>query len=48
MVELECQAHAPEPSREFSLTAQSITNWVGHGAIDSGKPLPSQRGLSHG
>ena len=35
-----------ELSREFQVTAQSITNWVGQAAIGSGKPLPGKEGLS--
>jgi len=35
-----------ELSREFNVTAQSITNWVGQAAIDSGKPLPGKEGMS--
>jgi transposase len=30
-----------ELSREFGVTAQSITNCVGQAAIDNGKPLPA-------
>ena len=33
-------------SREFGVTAQSITNWVGQAAIDDVKPLPGKEGLS--
>ena len=33
-------------SREFCVTAQSITNWVGQAAIGNGKPLPGQEGLT--
>ena len=33
-------------SREFGVTAQSITNWVGQAAIDDGKPLPGKEGLT--
>lgn len=35
-----------EYSREFIVTAQPITNWVGHAAIDSGKPLTGKEGLT--
>lgn len=38
MVELVRAGRTPaELSREFNVTAQSITNWVGQAAIDSGK-----------
>ncbi|MBS7777732.1 transposase [Acidovorax sp. CCYZU-2555] len=33
-------------SREFGVTAQSITNWVNQAAIDDGKPLPDKDGLT--
>lgn len=33
-------------SREFGVTSQSITNWVGQAAIDDGKPLPDKEGLT--
>lgn len=47
MVELVRAGHTPaELSREFNVTAQSIANWVGQAAIDSGKPLPCKEGLS--
>lgn len=37
MVELVRAGRSPaELSREFGVTAQSITNWVGQAAIDSG------------
>ena len=37
MVELVRAGRTPaELSREFNVTAQSITNWVGQAAIDSG------------
>jgi transposase len=39
----ESRAHTGEFSREFNVTAQSITNWVGQAA---GKPLPGKEGLS--
>lgn len=41
----ELAAHQ-QSSREFGVTAQSITNWVGQAAIDSGKPLPGKEGLT--
>lgn len=45
MVELVRAGRTPaELSREFNVTAQSITNWVGQAAIDSGKPLPGKEG----
>ena len=32
--------------REFGVTVQSITNWVGQAPIDDGKPLPGKAGLT--
>lgn len=47
MVELVRAGHSPaQLSREFGVTAQSITNWVGQAAIDDGKPLPGKEGLT--
>ena len=47
MVELVRAGRTPaELSREFNVTAQSITNCVGQAAIDSGKPLPGKEGLT--
>lgn len=47
MVELVRAGRTPaELSREFNVTAQSITNWGGQAAIDSGKPLPGKEGLT--
>ena len=47
MLELERAGSTPSAlSSEFNVTAQSITNWVGQAAIDSGKPLPGKEGLS--
>ena len=47
MVELVRAGRSPaELSREFGVTAQSITNWVGQAAIDNGKPLPGKEGLT--
>lgn len=47
MVELVRAGRTPaELSREFNVTAQSITNGVGQAAIDSGKPLPGKEGLT--
>ncbi len=47
MVELVRAGRSPaELSREFNVTAQSITNWVGQAVIDSGKPLPGKEGLT--
>lgn len=46
MVELVRAGRSPsELSREFGVTAQSITNWVGQAAIDEGNPLPGKEGL---
>ena len=47
MVELDRAGRSPaQLSREFGVTAQSITNWVGQSAIDDGKPLPGKEGLT--
>ncbi|EPD38414.1 transposase [Delftia acidovorans CCUG 15835] len=47
MVELVRACCTPaELSREFNVIAQSITNWVGQAAINSGKPLPGKEGLT--
>jgi transposase len=47
MVELVRAGRTPaELSREFNVTAQSITNWVGQAAIDGGKSLPGKEGLT--
>lgn len=47
MVELVRAGRAPaELSREFNVTAKSITNWVGQATIDSGNPLPDKEGLT--
>lgn len=47
MVELVRAGRSPaQLSREFGVTAQSITNWVGQAAIDDGKPLPGKEGLT--
>ena len=47
MVELVRAGRSPsELSREFGVTAQSITNWVGQAAIDEGNPLPGKEGLT--
>ena len=44
MVELVRAGRSPaQLSREFGVTAQSITNWVGQATIDDGKPLPGRR-----
>jgi transposase len=46
MAELVRAGRSPSQlSREFGVTAQSITNWVGQAAIDDGKPLPGKEGL---
>lgn len=46
MAELVRARHSPvESSREFNVTAQSITNWLTPAAIDSGEPLLSKEGL---
>jgi transposase len=47
MVELVRAGRSPaELSREFGVTAQSVTNWVGQAAIDEGKPLPGKESLT--
>jgi transposase InsO family protein len=47
MVELVRAGRSPaQLSREFGVTAQSITNWVGQVVIDGGKPVPGKEGLS--
>ena len=47
MVELVRAGRSPaQLSREFGVTTQSITNWVGQSAIDDGKPLPGKEGLT--
>lgn len=47
MVELVRAGRSPaQLSREFGVTAQSITNCVGQAAIDDGKPLPGKEGLT--
>lgn len=33
-------------SREFGVTAQTISNWVAQDARDRGKPVPGKEGLS--
>jgi len=47
MVELVQTGRTPgELSREFGVTAQSISAWVAQVAVDSGKPLPGKDVLS--
>ena len=47
MVELVRAGRKPaELSREFNVTAQSITNCVGQAAIDGGKPLPGKESVT--
>ena len=47
MVELVRAGRSPsELSREFGVTAQSITNWVGQATIDEGNPLLGKEGLT--
>lgn len=47
MVKPVCADRSPaQLSREFGVTAQSITNWVGQAAVDDGKPLPGKEGLT--
>jgi transposase len=35
-----------ELAAEFGCSAQTVTNWVAHAAIDEGKPQPGKDGLS--
>jgi len=47
MVELVQTGRTPsELSREFGVTAQSISAWVAQDAADGGKPLPGKHVLS--
>ena len=47
MIELVQTGRTPaELAREFSVTAQTITNWVGQAARDAGRPLPGKEGLT--
>src|SRR4028118_1873768 len=47
MIELVRAGKTPaELAREFECTAQTIANWVGQEAIDSGRPRPGKDGLS--
>jgi transposase len=47
IIELARAGRTPaELSREFGPSAQSITNWIGQSARDSGKPLPGKEGLT--
>jgi transposase len=47
LVELAGAGRTPaELSREFGVSAQSITNWIAQYARDRGKPLPGKEGLT--
>lgn len=47
MIELVQAGRTPaELSREFKVSAQTILNWVGQAARDSGRPLPGKEGLT--
>ena len=47
MIELAQAGRTPsELAREFNVTAQTITNWVGQAARDAGRPLPGKEGLT--
>lgn len=47
MIELVGAGKTPaELSREFSVTAQTISNWVAQAARDRGQPLPGKDGLT--
>ena len=47
MIELAGTGRTPaELSREFNVSAQTISNWVAQAARDRGQPLPSKEGLS--
>ena len=47
IVELARAGRTPaELAREFGCSAQSVTNWIAQAAIDAGKPLPGEDGLS--
>ena len=47
MIELTQAGRTPsELAREFNVTAQTITNWVGQAARDAGRTLPGKEGLT--
>lgn len=47
MIELVRAGRNPHDlAKEFPCSAQTIRNWVGQSAIDSGKPLPGKEGLT--
>lgn len=47
MIELAGTGRTPaELSREFNVSAQTISNWVAQAARDRGQPLPGKEGLS--
>lgn len=47
MIELIRAGRTPaELSREFQVTAQTILNWVGQAARDTGQPLTGKQGLN--
>jgi transposase len=47
MIELARAGKTPaQLSKEFGVTAQTVSNWVAQAARDAGKPLPGKEGLS--
>jgi transposase len=47
MIELARAGKSPaQLSKEFGVTAQTVSNWVAQAARDAGKPLPGKEGLS--
>ncbi len=48
MIELVAAGNTPaQLARQFDCTAQTISNWVGHAAVDRGKPSTSKEGLTN-
>jgi transposase len=49
MLDLVSAGRTPaELAREFDVSAQTIANWVGHAAVQSGKPKAANDALSAG
>jgi transposase len=47
MIELARAGKTPtQLSKEFGVTAQTVSTWVAQAARDAGKPLPGKEGLS--
>jgi transposase len=47
MIELSRVGKTPaQLSKEFGVTAQTVSNWVAQAARDAGKPLPGKEGLT--